>query len=208
MRMFRRFLGIILLQLVASAGLMAQEMPDSVRVDSLSVPSPFDFYQFSRPMGWSGYDAFIAPLHEGFNAQFSLSAIMGMGHHAPSGVGFGKDIQMAYAGPIKDRLSYTLGAVASLLDWGRLNYQQVGVGGSLNAAVSDRVMLSLTGYKSLSNSGGHYGCGFGPGAGYMPWCGDGLDHYIGAAAMFKVSDAFFFQVSVGSATFRENTGGW
>lgn len=203
-KMINRILYFIVGLLMLPLFMSAQEMPDSVRRDSLCIPSPFDFYHPMHRIGLYGYDAFAAPLHEGFNAQLSLSAIMGLGHHSPSGVGFGRDIQMAYAAPLKGRLSYTLGASATSMDWGRWNYHQVGVGGSLNAAVNDHVLLTLTGYKNLSNPTGNLShinsC--------LPWWNDGLDHYIGASALVKVNDFLYFQVSVGSASFRGESFGW
>lgn len=202
-RMVRTLIIMVGLLLIPQL-MSAQESDERVCQDSLCVPSPFDFYHPLHRIGTGGCDAFAMPLHEGFNAQFSLSAIMGMGEHTPSGVGFGRDVQMAYAAPLKGGLSYTLGASATSMDWGGLCYHQVGIGGSLNAAVSDKVLLTLTGYKGLSNPTGRLAdfnsC--------LPWWSDGLDHYIGASALVKVSDFFYFQVSVGTASFRREAYGW
>ncbi len=197
---FWRMLGIVIGCMAFPLSMTAQDVGKDIREDSLCVLSPFDFYHFPMrsSVGIGGYGAFPMPLHEGFNAQFSLSAIMGLDHHSPSGVGFGRDVQMAYATPIKGMFSYTLGLSASLLDWSGLNYHQVGIGGSLNAAVSDRVLLTLIGYKGLSNPTGRlsdfHSC--------LPWWQDGIDHYVGASALVKVSDFLFFQVSVGTVSFR------
>ena len=88
-------------------------VPDTVKTvdapDSLGMSAPL-YAPFVRPYGlWGGIYSCLPTfygagpdswkLHEGFNAQFSLSVTAGLGSHAPRGVGFGQDAAFMYAQP-------------------------------------------------------------------------------------------------------------
>lgn len=88
-------------------------------------------------------------LHEGVNVRVDLSAMAGFGHGAPHGAGFGRTIDFLYVSPIKNKWNYTLGLTSTGLNWGGLNYNDVGISGSVNYYPTENISLSLYGYKSL-----------------------------------------------------------
>lgn len=138
---------------------------------------------------WRGYESALYPVHQGLNASLSLSATMGLGGNTPSGVGFGRDVNMVYASQA-GKLVYTLGANTSQLDWGGWHYNQAGIGGTLNYIVSDKVSLGLTGYKELVHPDR---------LGYPCFR---RDNYIGGAVNMKFTDNIFLQVSIGTSTWK------
>lgn len=115
-------------------------------------------------------------VHEGVNARISMSATAGFGSGAPHGVGFGRTIDFLYVSPIKNKWNYAIGATTTGMDWGGYHHTSAGIYGNVNYYPSDKVRLSLTGYKSvLPNARGrgfnpyyspyydpYYDYGFGP----------------------------------------------
>lgn len=140
---------------------------------------------------WNGYDNGVFPLHEGFNALLSMSATVGLGGHHPSGVGFGRDISLAYASPLGKRTTYAVAANTSAFNWGGFHYNQAAVGGSLNYALGDKVWVSVEGYKNLVRP-----------KSYLPYETTRCDSYLGGVVNMKWSDNVFIQVSVGTSTWR------
>lgn len=137
--------------------------PDTVKTvdvpDSLGLSVPL-YAPFVRPYNlWGGmysclptsYGAGLDAwkLHEGFNAQLSLSVTAGLGSHAPRGVGFGQDAAFMYAVPLTGRLSVAGGVYMSHMDWGGFNYRQVGVAGVAAFQVNEKVSLYAYGSKAL-----------------------------------------------------------
>ena len=88
-------------------------------------------------------------LHEGFNAQFALSLTAAFGRGAPSGVGFGQDAAFLYAKPLTKRFSVAGGVYASNMNWGFLDYRDVGIAGIAAFKVNERVSLYAYGNKSF-----------------------------------------------------------
>lgn len=173
----------------APQGAVPAELTDSVAADSCAeVP----FCPFGMGWnGWNGYGCNVFPLHEGFNAQVSMSATVGLGGRHPSGVGFGRDLNLAYASPLNRRLTYAVAANTSQFNWGSFHYNQAGVGGALNYAANDKVSFSVEGYKNLVRP-----------RSFLPFDGTRCDSYVGGALNVKWSDNVFIQVSVGTSTWR------
>ncbi len=140
---------------------------------------------------WRGYDYSLYPIHQGLNASLSLSATMGLGGKTPSGIGFGRDVNLAYASPAGKQMVYTLGVNTSQMDWGGWHYNQAGIGGTLNYILNDKVSLSLAGYKELVHPVGL--------AGYPCFR---RDNYVGGAVNMKFTDNIFIQVSIGASSWK------
>lgn len=120
-----------------------------------------------------------------------MSATVGLGGGHPSGVGFGREINLVYASPLGKQLSYTLNVNTSSLDWGGYHANQSGVGGTLNYLLNDRVSFTLAGYKDLVHP-----------RSLWPVYGPRRDHYVGGAVNMKLTDFFYIQVSVGASSWR------
>lgn|GEM_PF-1387851 len=190
----KRLISVILLIL---PGLLAHAQWDgSTRTPGDTIVSPVyhlsDSTLYYPPVSsyyfWNG-----SPLHSGLNAQLSMSATVGLGGHHPGGVGFGKDINIVYASPIKGKMGYTLGLNHNSLNWGGLRWNEASIGGSLNYNPSDRVYLSIEGYKNLMRSDSRVN------PLYRPW---DYDSYLGGSLGIKFSPYIFVQVSVGTSTWR------
>ena len=69
--------------------------------------------------------------------------------YAPSGVGFGQDAAFLYAVPLTKRFSVAGGIYASNLDWGFIDYRNVGVAAIAAFKVNERISLYAYGNKSL-----------------------------------------------------------
>lgn len=106
-------------------------------------------YGLLGPASYAGAYGQAWWLHEGFNAQFSLSATMAFGKHAPSGVGFGQTAAFAYLAPITPRLSFGAGIYATNMDWGGWRRTDVGIGGMLAYKLTDRINLYAYGAKTF-----------------------------------------------------------
>ena len=188
MRKWFVFIGFLWLLLP----LGAQEAVNGKRIvkDSLATDSvrriPYD-----QMLGSYGSPIFYDGLHPGLNASLSLSASVGFGHHAPSGVGFGRDVDLVYASPLKSGLYYTVGVNSSNMNWGGFRYNQAGVGGSLGYAPSDCFSFDVSAYKDLVRPNNLV-----PRLDFRP------NQYVGATAHMKFWDNVFIQVSVG--TFKCN----
>lgn len=110
------------------------------------VPAPFDLYGIT-PLSYS-YAAW--ELHPGMNANIGMSLTFSPSSWMPSGVGFGQDIALLYATPLTSRLSVAGGVYASNLNWGRLNYRNVGLAAIAAYRLNDRISLYAYGNKSLT----------------------------------------------------------
>lgn len=145
--------------------------PDSLQTDSLQAlptdythgfaPAPLTDRSWFMPVsvfGGYGLDG-LAPygslyggdwrLHQGFNAQLSLSASVAFGKHAPRGVGFGQTAAFAYLAPLTSRLSIGAGIYANNMDWGAWRRTDVGLGGMLAYQLTDRINLYAYGSKTF-----------------------------------------------------------
>lgn len=106
--------------------------------------SPFSIFSCRNLYGWQ--------LHEGLNASLSLSATFGLGSGSPSGVGFGKDIDLMYAFPISKRWSAAAGLYVSDFSWGWMNNREIGFSGIASYRISDNVTLSAYANKSIAHN--------------------------------------------------------
>lgn len=178
------------------------------RRDALPVAGLPSLLSTSR-LGAYGFDGF-APfsggigatdwrLHEGFNAQLGLSLTVGLGHHAPSGVGFGKEVGFAYAAPLNRRLSVAAGLYGTHFDWGAFRTADVGLAALLAYRLNERITLYAYGAKSVMPAERRFA--FGPyGPLYSPcsalWLGDIPKERFGVAAEFKLGENAMIGVSV------------
>lgn len=178
--------------------------PDSLSVslptDSLSVPLTPTTVQ--RPFlmvapgldgcqpWWSGTYGPLWELHEGWNAQFSLSLTAGLGKGAPSGVGFGQSAALAYALPIGKKFSVTAGLYAQGLDWGPLHRTDVGVAAAFGYHINERISLYAYGTKSFLPKNTWQ-----PGL-YPPFWEVALRDRIGAMASFKIGKNAAIHISI------------
>ena len=89
------------------------------------------------------------PLHEGMNAQFGMSLSVGLGKHAPKGVGFGQSAALAYVLPLNNRWSLAAGVYARNMDWGGWHTTDGGVTGIVGYRLSEAVSLYAYGSKSF-----------------------------------------------------------
>lgn len=97
---------------------------------------------------WGGLYGSTWRLHEGFNAQFSLSTSFAFGKGAPRGAGFGQSAAFAYARPLTDRLTVAASIYGQNMDWGAYHLRDVGVGAVVAYKATDR--LNLYGYVTHS----------------------------------------------------------
>ncbi len=104
---------------------------------------------WASPWGSFGNDFPAWRLHEGLNSQFGLNATVGLGKHAPRGVGFGQSLALAYAFPLKDRLFAAAGVYANHFDWGGWRTTGAGFAGLVGYELSDICTLYAFGSKSF-----------------------------------------------------------
>lgn len=128
----------------------------SSRTDSLSTPLVAPIMQAGMYPSFSMYG--ISPfsysyanweLHKGFNASLGMHVTFSPSKHAPSGVGFGQDAAFMYAVPVNNRFSVAAGLYATNMDWGFINYKNVGIAGVAAFKLNDRITLYGYGNKSL-----------------------------------------------------------
>lgn len=147
-----------------------------------------------------GYNDFGWRLHEGFNAQFSMSMSAGLGKHAPKGVGFGQAAAFAYVHPITNKLSVAVGLTATNFKWGSWQRTDVGIGGVLAYKVNDNINLYAYGQKSfLPRNNGLFGrFRTDP----FPFYFAQPDSRFGAAAEFKIGNNAMIGISVERREYR------
>lgn len=143
--------------------------------------------------GWSGASPWCGDdlwsLHQGFNASFSLGVSVGLGKHAPRGVGFGQHAAFAYAAPLTSRLSVAAGVYADNMDWGAMRRTDVGLAAALRYSVNERIGLYAYLTKSFFS---HATLPPGP----FPLYDEPFRDRIGAMAEFKIGDNAMIQISV------------
>ena len=109
-------------------------------------PSPLSFHPCllsldSCPLSLVPYSW---PLHQGFNAQLSMNVTSAFGAGAPSGVGFGQSIALAYAAPVSKKVNVAVGVHAQNMDWGTYHHNNVGVSAAVTYRPNENVYV--TGY--------------------------------------------------------------
>ena len=172
----------------SASGLSIPFLPSST---ALSPAVPYTS-AWASPWGSFGADFPAWRLHEGLNAQFGMSATVGLGKHAPSGVGFGQSVALAYVFPLKDRLFAAAGVYANHFDWGGWRTTGAGLAGLVGYELSDICTLYAFGSKS-----------FVPRRSDLRFHGRPLPIYhfepkerLGAAAEFKVGENAVIGISV------------
>ncbi len=140
----------------------------------------------------SGLDGTSWRLHEGFNAQLSMSLTAAFGHNAPSGVGFGQGAAFAYAMPLSKKFAAAVGLYATNMDWGAWHQTDGGVAATLQYRLSDAVSLYAYGAKTfLPEHKRRAGYGW-----FYPYYLMNPDNRIGAMAEIKIGNKAMIQVSV------------
>lgn len=168
-------------------------------------PSPFTFHP--SPCGFS---PFSWPLHQGFNAQLSMNVTTAFGKGAPSGVGFGQSIALAYATPVSKKVNVAVGVHAQNMDWGAYHHNNVGVSAAVTYRPNENVYV--TGYV-VKNFGPRRvrpiytpcaslyplrpaSLAFGPQRfSPHPYLYDDFSTRIGASADFKIGEHSYIHVS-------------
>lgn len=139
-----------------SAYNIKQKQKSISNTDSLSTPLVAPIMQAGMYPSFSMYG--ISPfsysyanweLHKGFNASLGMHVTFSPSKYAPSGVGFGQDAAFMYAVPINNRFSVAAGLYATNMDWGFINYKNVGIAGVAAFKLNDRITLYGYGNKSL-----------------------------------------------------------
>lgn len=139
-----------------SAYNIKQELIPVSNTDSLSTPLVAPIMQAGMYPSFSMYG--ISPfsysyanweLHKGFNASLGMHVTFSPSKYAPSGVGFGQDAAFMYAVPVNNRFSVAAGLYATNMDWGFINYKNVGIAGVAAFKLNDRITLYGYGNKSL-----------------------------------------------------------
>lgn len=139
-----------------SAYNIKQELTPVSNTDSLSTPLVAPIMQAGMYPSFSMYG--ISPfsysyanweLHKGFNASLGMHVTFSPSKYAPSGVGFGQDAAFMYAVPVNNRFSVAAGLYATNMDWGFINYKNVGIAGVAAFKLNDRITLYGYGNKSL-----------------------------------------------------------
>ena len=196
--MYKTLFSVILFLIGSWQGIHAGDGKSVLAGDSLRTSvsdtlatqdTRFSFYP-SVP-SWEYFN--YTPWHEGFNASLSLFASMGTGSHRPKGVGFGKDISLAYVKPFGNRWAYALATNVNTLDWGSFQWRQASIGGEVTYAVNDMLSFSVTGYKELVHPNT-----------FLPYYRslnafrESYDSHFGGAVNLKFSENFFMQVSFGT----------
>ncbi len=184
-----------------AAGTHAQAAVPASAADSTAAAAPFrlpapagDLLSapgFESPFSWDGglYGA-SWQLHEGFNAQLSMSLSAAFGKHAPKGVGFGQSAAFAYALPLSGRFSAAAGVYANNMDWGGLHSTDGGVAAALRYSLTDAVSLYAYGAKSFVGKNSRaYGLG-------SPFCWQNPDSRVGAMAEIRFGHNAMIQISV------------
>lgn len=131
-------------------------------------------------------------LHEGFNAQFSLSLSAAFGKHAPKGVGFGQTAAFAYLKPITSKLSLAAGVYATNMDWGPWRQTDVGFAGIVAYQVNEHINLYTYGSKTFMPRQSDFRFRPDP----FPFYLDRPRDRIGAAAEFKIGKNAMIGISV------------
>lgn len=116
--------------------------------------APITTVGMSAPFGMYGITPFSYnyanwELHKGFNASLGMHVTFSPSKYAPSGVGFGQDAAFMYAVPINNRLSVAGGLYATNMDWGFINYKNIGIAGVAAFKLNDKITLYGYGNKSL-----------------------------------------------------------
>ena len=144
-----------------------------------------------QPFSCNPYD-YSWRLHEGFNAQMGMSLSVGMGKHAPKGVGFGQNAAFAYVLPVTPKLTLAAGVFASNMDWGTWRRTNVGIGAMAAYTVNDRINLYAYASKSFLPRGNDFRFRRDP----FPLFLEQQKDRIGAAAEFKIGQNAMIGISV------------
>ena len=114
-------------------------------ITPVGMSTPFCMYGITQ----FSYNYANWELHKGFNASLGMHVTFSPSKYAPSGVGFGQDAAFMYAVPINNRLSIAGGLYATNMDWGFINYKNVGIAGVAAFKLNDKITLYGYGNKSL-----------------------------------------------------------
>jgi hypothetical protein len=130
-----------------SETLIALPLPPS-SYDLCHYPQTFCYSPFAFHPSPCGFTPFSWRLHQGFNAQLSMNVTSAFGKGAPSGVGFGQSIALAYAAPVSKKVNVAVGVHAQNMDWGAYHHNNVGVSAAVTYRPNDNVYV--TGYVVMN----------------------------------------------------------
>jgi hypothetical protein len=205
---------------LVSASVDAPDMTESEALIALPLPpSSYDLCHYPQTFCYSPFAFHPSPcdfspfswrLHQGFNAQLSMNVTSAFGKGAPSGVGFGQSVALAYATPVSKKVTVAAGVHAQNMDWGNYHHTNVGVSAAVTYRPNDNVYV--TGYV-VKNFGPrrpvrpHQPCSslyplhpstlaFGPSPYTMyPYYFEDYSTRIGASAEFKIGEHSYIHVS-------------
>ena len=173
---------------------MAQELqPTEQPTDTLSVPLQAPILESGRSIPFLLYG--ITPfhcgyatwqLHEGLNASFGMNVTFSPSRYAPSGVGFGQDAAFFNARPLTKRFSMAAGLYASNMNWGGMNYRNIGFAAIAGFQVNERISLYAYGTKSFMPKRSPF---------YYPLPNFDPDR-IGGMVNFKLGESSSFSIGV------------
>jgi len=139
---------------------------------------------------WTNDYGFDWRLHDGFNAQLSMSLTVGGGQKNLKGIGFGQSAAFAYVRPLSSRFDVAIGVYADNMTWGGYRATDGGVAATLRYRASDVVSLYAYAAKSfLPNSKRRF-------LGFFPYGYPVPTERVGAMAEFKVGQNASIQISV------------
>jgi hypothetical protein len=139
-----------------------------------------------------------------------MNVTSAFGKGAPSGVGFGQSIALAYAAPVSKKVNVAVGVHAQNMDWGAYHHNNVGVSAAVTYRPNDNV--NVTGYV-VKNFGPRRvrptytpcaslyplrpaSLAFGPQRfSPHPYLYDDFSTRIGASADFKIGEHSYIHVS-------------
>ena len=126
----KHLISLFLILFFLCQTLSAQDVVESLSVDTTTVAvaahKPLAQNEALQPIlevrnpAYSAFSPFYGnfwggswSLHPGLNVQFGMSASVAFGKHAPSGVGFGQNVALAYVKPVSTRLLFAAGVFAT-----------------------------------------------------------------------------------------------
>lgn len=201
----KHLISLFLILFFLCQNLGAQDVVESSSVDTTTVAAathkPLAQNEALQPIlevrnpAYSAFSPFYGnfwggswSLHPGLNVQFGMSASVAFGKHAPSGVGFGQNLALAYVKPVSTRLLFAAGVFANHMKWGGYGGTELGVG--VLAAYRATEKLDVYAYATASLV---------PKSALLwsPYYWDAPAKYrVGMGANWKVSDSFSLGLSV------------
>lgn len=140
-------------------------------------------------------------LHRGLNARFDLSVTAGLGKNSPNGVGFGQNVELAYAAPLGKRGFFAASLYAGHFNWNSYTHNDVGISAIVGYQATDWMNVYAFAQKSfVPHNRSLSRMDFYP---FTPY--DRPKDEFGAAVEFKLRDHASFTFSVSRRTYDGDT---